>query len=66
MGAMAPRSAGDLSLITRFEGACQEKPYKTLVGRDVMQRDMVLRDVVRRDVMRRGLTLVMSGRRPEG
>jgi hypothetical protein len=25
---MDPRSAGDLSLVTRFEVACQEKPYK--------------------------------------
>jgi len=34
-------------------GACQENPYKSSVGRDMVLRDMVLRDVVRRDMVRR-------------
>ena len=45
MGALAPRFAGDLSLIGPFEMACQENPYKALVGRDVMLRDVVGRSL---------------------
>jgi len=31
-------------------GACQENPYKSSVGRDMVLRDVVRRDMVRRDV----------------